>query len=63
MNKLESLFQKLNMVPLLREWSCRFLVSGVLSIKRNNATVTVDFGDGSCDSNKILTTPNGNLKR
>ena len=46
MNKLESVFQKVNMVPLRREWSCRFLVSGILSITRNNARTTVDFGDG-----------------
>lgn len=61
--KLKSVFQKVNMVPLRREWSCRFIVSGVLSITRNKATASVDFGDGSSDSNEILTTPNGNPKR
>ncbi|MFK7812995.1 MAG: hypothetical protein AB8B59_10905 [Maribacter sp.] len=61
-NKLGSVFQKETIVPLRREWSCRFIVSGVLSITRNNATATVDFGNGSCDSTGILTTPDGESK-
>lgn len=58
-NKLESVFPKVHMVPLRSEWSCRFIGSSVLAITRNNARATVDFGDGSCDSNEILTTPSG----
>jgi len=57
--KLGNTFQKEITTPLRREWSCRFIVSGVLAITRNDATATLDFGDGSCDSVGILTSPDG----
>ncbi len=57
--KLGNVFQKEITSPLRREWSCRFIVSGVLAISRNGSTATVDFGDGSCDSVGILTSPDG----
>lgn len=57
--KLGNAFQKEITTPLRREWSCRFIVSGVLAITRNDATATLDFGDGSCDSVGILTSPDG----
>jgi len=57
--KLDNVFVKETLSPLRRELSCRFLVSGILEISRNDATVSLDFGDGSCDSKGILTYPNG----
>lgn len=57
--KLGNVFQKEITTPLRREWSCRFIVSGVLAITRNDATATVDFGDGTCDSIGVLTSPDG----
>ena len=57
--KLENVFMKETIVPLRREMSCRFIVSGILEISRNETTVTLDFGDGSCDAKGILTYPNG----
>ncbi|WP_340075586.1 hypothetical protein [Leptobacterium sp. I13] len=45
--------------PLRRELSCRFIVSGVLEMTRNNLTASIDFGDGTCDDVAILTKPNG----
>jgi hypothetical protein len=45
--------------PLRREMSCRFIVSGVLDITRLGNTVSLDFGDGSCDAKGTLTYPNG----
>lgn len=57
--KLDNVFVKETLSPLRRELSCRFLVSGILQISRNDATVSLDFGDGSCDSKGILTYPNG----
>lgn len=57
--KLGNVFQKEITTPLRREWSCRFIVSGVLAITRNDATATLDFGDGSCDSVGELTSPDG----
>ena len=44
---------------LRREWSCRFLVSGVLQISRNDLKAELDFGDGSCDAFGALTYPDG----
>jgi len=45
--------------PLRRELSCRFIVSGILNVSRNDASASLDFGDGSCDAKGILTYPDG----
>jgi hypothetical protein len=58
--KLGNIFMKETIVPLRRELSCRFIVSGILEITRNDATASLDFGDGSCDAKGLLTYPNGN---
>lgn len=55
-------FNRTVIEPLRREWSCRFLVSGVLEISRNDATATLDFGDGSCDALGELTGPGGDTR-
>lgn len=60
--KLGNVFIKETIVPLRRELSCRFIVSGVLEITRNEATASLDFGDGSCDAKGILTYPNGEME-
>jgi outer membrane murein-binding lipoprotein Lpp len=52
-------FTKDVIVPLRREWACRFIVSGVLEMSRNDITVSLDFGDGSCDPFGELTLPDG----
>lgn len=52
-------FTKEVIVPLRREWACRFIVSGVLDISRNDITVSLDFGDGSCDPFGTVTLPDG----
>ncbi|MCK5443609.1 MAG: hypothetical protein KAJ23_17120 [Maribacter sp.] len=57
--KLGNVFMKETIVPLRRELSCRFIVSGILEISRNDATASLDFGDGTCDSKGILIHPNG----
>jgi len=57
--KLGNVFMKETIVPLRRELSCRFIVSGILEITRNDATASLDFGDGSCDAKGMLTHPNG----
>ncbi|MDH3796373.1 MAG: hypothetical protein OER83_05825, partial [Flavobacteriaceae bacterium] len=51
---LGNVFMKETITPLRRELACRFIVSGVLEISRNDATVSLDFGDGSCDAVGIL---------
>ena len=60
--KLGNVFMKEIITPLRRELSCRFIVSGVLEISRNDATASLDFGDGSCDALGMLTYPNGETK-
>ena len=57
--RLGNVFVKEVITPLRRELSCRFIVSGVLEISRNDNTATLDFGDGSCDATGILTQPDG----
>ena len=59
---LGNVFVKEVVEPLRRELSCRFIVSGVLEISRNEETASLDFGDGSCDAVGILTLPNGEEK-
>lgn len=54
-----NVFVKEVITPLRREMSCRFIVSGVLEISRNDNTASLDFGDGSCDATGILTQPDG----
>ena len=54
-----NVFVKEVIEPLRRELACRFIVSGVLEISRNELTASLDFGDGSCDALGILTYPNG----
>ncbi|MCK0161839.1 hypothetical protein [Allomuricauda sp. F6463D] len=55
-------FVKEVVTPLKRSLSCRFIVSGVLEISRLGNTVSLDFGDGSCNSKGILTYPDGTEK-
>lgn len=57
--RLGNVFVKEVTTPLRRELSCRFIVSGVLEISRNDNTATLDFGDGSCDAKGTLTQPDG----
>lgn len=56
---LGNVYEKEVIAPLRRELSCRFIVSGVLNISRNDSTVSLDFGDGSCDAKGVLAYPDG----
>ncbi|WP_420321776.1 hypothetical protein [Flagellimonas sp.] len=57
-----NIFIKEVITPLRREMACRFIVSGVLEITRNENTASLDFGDGTCDAVGILTQPDGTEK-
>ncbi len=57
--KLGNVFSKNIVEPLRREMACRFIVSGVVEISRNDTKVSLDFGDGSCDAIGFLTYPDG----
>ncbi|MDG1570829.1 hypothetical protein OZ410_00765 [Robiginitalea sp. M366] len=59
---LGNTFSRTVLEPLRREASCRFLVSGVLEIQRNEATASLDFGDGSCDAFGELTRADGTVE-
>lgn len=44
---------------LRREMVCRFLVSGVIDLTKNDRSGTLDFGDGTCDNEALLTLDDG----
>jgi len=46
-------------IALRRELTCRFIVSGIIALSHNEASGTLDFGDGSCDNKAIFTDSNG----
>jgi len=45
--------------PLRREMACRFIVSGVVELQKNDRNGTLDFGDGTCDNIATFTNENG----
>ena len=57
--RLGNVYMKEVITALRRELSCRFIVSGVLEISRNDTMASLDFGDGSCDAKGVLTQPDG----
>ncbi|PRX57938.1 hypothetical protein [Flagellimonas meridianipacifica] len=57
--RLGNVYMKEVIVPLRRELACRFIVSGILEISRNDNTASLDFGDGNCDAKGTLTQPDG----
>ncbi len=40
---------------LRREMACRFIVSGIVELQKNERTGTLNFGDGTCDDKAIFT--------
>lgn len=47
---------------LRRTYACRFIVSGVVEISKNNTTATLDFGNGSCDNIATITDARGDVR-
>lgn len=45
--------------PLRRELVCRFFVSGVVDLQKNDRTASLDFGQGDCDNQAVLTLADG----
>jgi len=58
-NRAGNTFAKQITSPLRRELSCRFIVSGVVEISRNEVAASLDFGDGSCDAMGTITYADG----
>jgi hypothetical protein len=44
--------------PLIKQWDCFWIVSGVIETVIGETTSTLDFGDGECD-NLAIRTENG----
>ena len=47
--------------PLRRELACKFLVSGVIDLTKNDRHGILDFGDGECDNQATLTLDDGTV--
>jgi hypothetical protein len=47
------------LVPIRKIQTCKYYVSGILEIKENNQKMTLDFGNGACDNEAVLTYPDG----
>ncbi|CAL2102646.1 conserved protein of unknown function [Tenacibaculum sp. 190130A14a] len=47
---------------LIRKFACKFIVSGVVELSKNDRIYTLDFGDGECDNKATLTDSEGNTK-
>ena len=41
--------------PLLIDRACRFILSGIIEITRNDETMIIDYGDGECDNIAVVT--------
>lgn len=48
-------FSRTITTPLYIDRACRFILSGVVEIARNGETMTIDYGDGSCDNIATVT--------
>ncbi|MGV6845733.1 MAG: hypothetical protein ACWA42_06360 [Lutibacter sp.] len=48
--------------PLRREMACRFIVSGVIELQKNDRSGVLDFGDGTCDNVATFTNDAGESK-
>lgn len=48
-------FEREIIEPLLIDRACRFILSGVIEITRNDESMIIDFGDGECDNIAVVT--------
>ncbi len=48
-------FSRVIIDPLLFDRACRFILSGVIEITRNDESMVIDFGDGECDNIAVVT--------
>jgi hypothetical protein len=46
---------------LRKEYGCRYTVSGVMEITKDENSYTIDFGDGSCDNTATMTDAEGTV--
>lgn len=48
--------------PLLIDRNCGYIVDGVITISGPNGEGSIDFGDGTCDDQAVVTRPNGEVE-
>ena len=48
--------------PLVKRRACRWVSAGVMAMTSNGRTVSIDYGDGTCDRIATMTLPNGNQR-
>lgn len=48
--------------PLIIDRICGYITQGVIEIQGPNGNGSIDFGDGSCDDEALVTRPNGNTQ-
>lgn len=49
------------LIPLRREVTCFYFVSGTVDVERTNFGGVFDYGDGECDNQATFTSSNGNV--
>ncbi len=49
--------------PLLRKRVCPWIVSGTKALTVNGKTLTIDYGDGTCDRKATVVGPNGGTRQ
>lgn len=47
--------------PLIKKFTCRWISKGIIRVTHNGKTGTLDYGNGDCDNQAVLTV-NGNTK-
>lgn len=62
-NRNGKAFTTLIVTPLVHKRICPWTVSGVKNLTIEDKTVTIDYGNGDCDRQAIVTGPNGNTRQ
>jgi hypothetical protein len=47
---------------LIKRGNCRWIVSGIKEITRDDQTVSLDYGDGACNRAAVVTFEDGSTK-
>lgn len=48
--------------PLIKEYDCSWISEGVFNIQVESKSLSVDYGNGSCDNKATVTLPDGSTK-
>jgi hypothetical protein len=61
-NRNGNAFSAVTTSPLVRRFTCPWIVSGILELSVNDSTRSLDFGDGSCENDATLTRADGSTR-